>query len=229
MWSRTPPVGNSRGACTQNCNYFSFPDHCGKWHIIMLATVSHMQKRAFLPIYAVQCRSSLVRAGTDIRSFGPGRKLRPKGQIPHIMTCSCRLRASFFCYAHNPFSALHTYLTTLCVQRSWALTSLRSRIKRSLEYIQNAVQGCGLQEMDTRGQVRADNATSRWYQSTVGNQMEISCICPTKCTLFIDETDPMTQCTKSVYPFHDGKYEDFEPIFEHLIAVGSSSSAWTAL
>ncbi|APA06156.1 hypothetical protein SS1G_01382 [Sclerotinia sclerotiorum 1980 UF-70] len=25
-------------------------------------------------------------------------------------------------------------------------------------------------------------------------------------------------CTKSVYPFHDGKFEDFEPIFDHLIA-----------
>lgn len=25
------------------------------------------------------------------------------------------------------------------------------------------------------------------------------------------------QCTKSVYPFHDGKYQDFEPIFQHLI------------
>jgi hypothetical protein len=24
-------------------------------------------------------------------------------------------------------------------------------------------------------------------------------------------------CTKAVYPFHDGKFEDFEPIFEHLI------------
>jgi hypothetical protein len=26
-------------------------------------------------------------------------------------------------------------------------------------------------------------------------------------------------CTKSVYPFHDGKFEDFEPVFEKLIAV----------
>ncbi|KAF2825500.1 alpha/beta-hydrolase [Ophiobolus disseminans] len=25
-------------------------------------------------------------------------------------------------------------------------------------------------------------------------------------------------CTKGVYPFHDGKFEDFEPIFQHLIA-----------
>jgi hypothetical protein len=24
---------------------------------------------------------------------------------------------------------------------------------------------------------------------------------------------------KSVYPFHDGNFEDFEPVFEHLIAV----------
>src|SRR3978361_819764 len=27
------------------------------------------------------------------------------------------------------------------------------------------------------------------------------------------------QCTKSVYPFHDGKNEDFAPVFEHLIKV----------
>ncbi len=27
------------------------------------------------------------------------------------------------------------------------------------------------------------------------------------------------QCTKSLYPFHDGKFEDFEPIFLHLIEV----------
>jgi hypothetical protein len=26
-------------------------------------------------------------------------------------------------------------------------------------------------------------------------------------------------CTKSVYPFHDGEFEDFEPIFNHLIEV----------
>lgn len=25
-------------------------------------------------------------------------------------------------------------------------------------------------------------------------------------------------CTKGVYPFHDGKFEDFEPIFDHLIS-----------
>ena len=34
-------------------------------------------------------------------------------------------------------------------------------------------------------------------------------------------TDQISQCTKSIYPFHDGKYEDFEPIFEQLIKVGS--------
>jgi hypothetical protein len=27
------------------------------------------------------------------------------------------------------------------------------------------------------------------------------------------------QCTKSVYPFHDGKFEDFDPVFKYLIAV----------
>lgn len=32
------------------------------------------------------------------------------------------------------------------------------------------------------------------------------------------ETKWKFPCTQSVYPFHDGKYEDFEPIFEHLIA-----------
>ena len=31
------------------------------------------------------------------------------------------------------------------------------------------------------------------------------------------ETKWKFPCTKAVYPFHDGKYEDFEPIFEHLI------------
>ncbi|KAM3085005.1 hypothetical protein ACMFMG_003445 [Clarireedia jacksonii] len=31
------------------------------------------------------------------------------------------------------------------------------------------------------------------------------------------ETKWKFPCTKSVYPFHDGKYEDFEPVFEHLI------------
>ena len=32
-------------------------------------------------------------------------------------------------------------------------------------------------------------------------------------------TDNISQCGKSLYPFHDGKYEDFEPIFEQLIKV----------
>lgn len=31
------------------------------------------------------------------------------------------------------------------------------------------------------------------------------------------ETKWRFPCTKSVYPFHDGLYEDFEPVFEHLI------------
>ncbi|KAM7201430.1 Alpha/Beta hydrolase fold [Naviculisporaceae sp. PSN 640] len=31
------------------------------------------------------------------------------------------------------------------------------------------------------------------------------------------ETKWKFPCTKSVYPFHDGQFEDFEPIFEHLI------------
>ncbi|OHW90422.1 pigment biosynthesis protein ayg1 [Colletotrichum incanum] len=33
------------------------------------------------------------------------------------------------------------------------------------------------------------------------------------------ETKWKFPCTKSVYPFHDGQYEDFEPIFEHLIKM----------
>jgi hypothetical protein len=33
------------------------------------------------------------------------------------------------------------------------------------------------------------------------------------------ETKWKFPCTKAVYPFHDGKYEDFVPVFEHLIAV----------
>ncbi len=31
------------------------------------------------------------------------------------------------------------------------------------------------------------------------------------------ETKWKFPCTKSLYPFHDGQYEDFEPIFNHLI------------
>lgn len=27
------------------------------------------------------------------------------------------------------------------------------------------------------------------------------------------------KCTQSVYPFHDGAYQDFAPIFEELIKV----------
>jgi hypothetical protein len=34
------------------------------------------------------------------------------------------------------------------------------------------------------------------------------------------------QCTKSIYPFHDGSLEDFEPIFEKLIAVSTLSSSF---
>jgi hypothetical protein len=33
------------------------------------------------------------------------------------------------------------------------------------------------------------------------------------------ETKWKFPCSKSLYPFHDGKYEDFEPIFEFLIEV----------
>jgi len=35
----------------------------------------------------------------------------------------------------------------------------------------------------------------------------------------MSEYEPLTriQCSKSVYPFHHGKYEDFEPIFQQLI------------
>ena len=33
------------------------------------------------------------------------------------------------------------------------------------------------------------------------------------------ETKWKFPCTKSVYPFHDGQFEDFEPIFNHLIEV----------
>lgn len=29
----------------------------------------------------------------------------------------------------------------------------------------------------------------------------------------------INQATKSIYPFHDGALEDFEPVFEKLIAV----------
>ncbi|KAK3337528.1 Alpha/Beta hydrolase protein [Cercophora scortea] len=35
--------------------------------------------------------------------------------------------------------------------------------------------------------------------------------------MMITPTKNHLQCTKSVYPFHDGQLEDFEPIFDHLI------------
>ncbi|CAK7273173.1 hypothetical protein SEPCBS119000_005514 [Sporothrix epigloea] len=44
------------------------------------------------------------------------------------------------------------------------------------------------------------------------------------------ETKWQFPCTKSVYPFHDGKYEDFEPVFNHLIANNTNdglSAAYT--
>ena len=31
------------------------------------------------------------------------------------------------------------------------------------------------------------------------------------------------QCTKGVYPFHDGNIEDFEPVFDYLIKVRACS------
>lgn len=34
----------------------------------------------------------------------------------------------------------------------------------------------------------------------------------------------ISQCTKSIYPFHDGSVEDFEPIFEKLIAVRNTTT-----
>lgn len=35
------------------------------------------------------------------------------------------------------------------------------------------------------------------------------------------ETKWKFPCSKSLYPFHDGRYGDFEPIFEFLIEVSS--------
>lgn len=36
------------------------------------------------------------------------------------------------------------------------------------------------------------------------------------------ETKWKFPCTISVYPFHDGKFEDFAPVFEELIAVSDT-------
>lgn len=38
-------------------------------------------------------------------------------------------------------------------------------------------------------------------------------------TLIMEAKHRGRQCTKSVYPFHDGQFEDFDPIFQHLIAA----------
>ncbi|TEA19915.1 Heptaketide hydrolyase ayg1 [Colletotrichum sidae] len=42
------------------------------------------------------------------------------------------------------------------------------------------------------------------------------------------ETKWKFPCTKSVYPFHDGQYEDFKPIFEHLIKNDINDGTSTA-
>ncbi|KAI0503218.1 Alpha/Beta hydrolase protein [Xylaria bambusicola] len=42
------------------------------------------------------------------------------------------------------------------------------------------------------------------------------------------ETKWRLPCTKSVYPFHDGSFEDFEPIFTALISSGINDGADTA-
>lgn len=46
-----------------------------------------------------------------------------------------------------------------------------------------------------------------------------------------NELTGSSQCSISVYPFHDGKFEDFEPVFQDLINVrnslGSEWSEWT--
>lgn len=42
------------------------------------------------------------------------------------------------------------------------------------------------------------------------------------------ETKWKFPCTQSIYPFHDGKYEDFEPIFEHLIVNNINDGTSTA-
>jgi hypothetical protein len=36
------------------------------------------------------------------------------------------------------------------------------------------------------------------------------------------------KCSKSVYPFHDGKYDDFQGIFEHLTRVCSHATPFPA-
>jgi hypothetical protein len=37
--------------------------------------------------------------------------------------------------------------------------------------------------------------------------------------LRVERANLFSQCSISVYPFHDGKFEDFEPVFQDLIKV----------
>ena len=51
--------------------------------------------------------------------------------------------------------------------------------------------------------------------------MEISCELIIRVGFEIGTDWYATQCTKSVYPFHDGKFEDFEEVFNYMIDVSS--------
>lgn len=68
--------------------------------------------------------------------------------------------------------------------------------------------------------------SQRVYQSPLGDEMEVLRTCWTLLSSissiidgFILLTLIVLQCQKSIYPFHDGAYEDFEPIFQKLIEV----------
>lgn len=67
------------------------------------------------------------------------------------------------------------------------------------------------------------------FETTYPHKGSIKALWETKwkfCVRLLDQLGRITstnpnseQASKSIYPFHDGAFEDFEPIFEKLITV----------
>ena len=49
------------------------------------------------------------------------------------------------------------------------------------------------------------------------------CVCRLRSAKYTKQNLIPPQCSKSIYPFHDGALEDFGPIFQKLIDVGLNS------
>lgn len=76
-----------------------------------------------------------------------------------------------------------------------------------------------IQKLEIGRRVREENGTPRWHEAALGDQMASSCK-RAVLTLGAQCSHVLTmQCSLGVYPFHDGKKEDFEPVFSKLIKV----------